>query len=61
VWLLYLAGAALSFEENRMGVHQILAVRPEPGGRSGLPASRTALLGADPAVSPGEPLGVRTG
>jgi cyclopropane-fatty-acyl-phospholipid synthase len=28
VWQLYLTGAALAFEENRMGVHQILAVRP---------------------------------
>ncbi|HEY3982108.1 MAG TPA: cyclopropane-fatty-acyl-phospholipid synthase family protein [Streptosporangiaceae bacterium] len=35
VWRLYLAGAALAFEEGRMGVDQILAVRPggpaEPG------------------------------
>jgi cyclopropane-fatty-acyl-phospholipid synthase len=29
VWQLYLTGAALAFEENRMGVHQILAVRPD--------------------------------
>jgi cyclopropane-fatty-acyl-phospholipid synthase len=28
VWRLYLAGGALSFEEGRMGVDQILAVRP---------------------------------
>jgi cyclopropane-fatty-acyl-phospholipid synthase len=28
VWRLYLAGAALAFEEGRMGVDQILAVRP---------------------------------
>jgi cyclopropane-fatty-acyl-phospholipid synthase len=27
VWRLYLAGGALAFEEGRMGVHQILAVR----------------------------------
>ncbi len=27
VWRLYLAGGALAFEENRMGVNQILAVR----------------------------------
>ncbi|MBS2533554.1 class I SAM-dependent methyltransferase [Catenulispora sp. NF23] len=27
VWLLYLAGAALAFEQGRMGVDQILAVR----------------------------------
>jgi cyclopropane-fatty-acyl-phospholipid synthase len=28
VWRLYLAGAALAFEEGRMSVHQLLAVRP---------------------------------
>lgn len=50
VWLLYLAGAALAFEENRMGVHQILMVRPDADGRSGLPRSRAATLGADPAL-----------
>ena len=35
VWRLYLAGGALAFEENRMGVDQILAVRPDENGRSG--------------------------
>ncbi|SDF34263.1 SAM-dependent methyltransferase [Pseudonocardia oroxyli] len=50
VWLLYLAGAALAFEENRMGVHQILLVRPDAEGRSGLPRSRAATLGTDPAL-----------
>jgi cyclopropane-fatty-acyl-phospholipid synthase len=29
VWRLYLAGGALAFEEGRMGVDQILAVKPE--------------------------------
>ncbi|MCY7340947.1 MAG: cyclopropane-fatty-acyl-phospholipid synthase family protein [Pseudonocardia sp.] len=48
VWLLYLAGAALAFEENRMGVHQILMVRPDADGRSGLPRGRTSTLGRDP-------------
>jgi cyclopropane-fatty-acyl-phospholipid synthase len=28
VWRLYLAGSALAFDESRMGVHQILAVKP---------------------------------
>lgn len=37
VWRLYLAGSALAFAERRMGVDQILAVRPEPGGRSAMP------------------------
>jgi cyclopropane-fatty-acyl-phospholipid synthase len=53
VWLLYLAGAALAFEENRMGVHQMLMVRPDAEGRSGLPRSRPATLGVDPALDAG--------
>jgi cyclopropane-fatty-acyl-phospholipid synthase len=40
VWRLYLVGGALAFEEGRMGVDQILAVRPGPGGDSGMPAVR---------------------
>jgi cyclopropane-fatty-acyl-phospholipid synthase len=35
VWRLYLAGGALAFEERRMGVDQILAVRPSERGGSG--------------------------
>ncbi|MFB9683633.1 class I SAM-dependent methyltransferase [Amycolatopsis plumensis] len=40
VWRLYLVGGALAFEENRMGVDQILAVRPHAGGASGMPPTR---------------------
>jgi cyclopropane-fatty-acyl-phospholipid synthase len=32
VWRLYLAGGALAFEEGRMGVDQILAVRRDQAG-----------------------------
>lgn len=32
IWLLYLVGGGLSFEESRMGVHQIVAVRPDATG-----------------------------
>ncbi|MFE0510096.1 class I SAM-dependent methyltransferase [Streptomyces sp. NPDC058964] len=39
VWRLYLAGGALAFEERRMGVDQILAVRPASGGSSGMPTT----------------------
>ncbi|MEU8518738.1 cyclopropane-fatty-acyl-phospholipid synthase family protein [Streptomyces sp. NBC_01216] len=39
VWRLYLVGSGLAFAQNRMGVDQILAVRPEPGGAGGLPAT----------------------
>ncbi|MEV1045340.1 cyclopropane-fatty-acyl-phospholipid synthase family protein [Streptomyces sp. NPDC049916] len=37
VWRLYMAASALAFESNRIGVNQILAVRPAPEGGSGLP------------------------
>jgi cyclopropane-fatty-acyl-phospholipid synthase len=40
VWRLYLVGGALAFEEGRMGVDQILMVRPTRDGRSGLPPVR---------------------
>ncbi len=40
VWRLYLAGGGLAFAENRMGVDQILAVRPAATGAAGLPATR---------------------
>ena len=37
VWRLYMAASALSFERNRIGVNQVLAVRPESSGASGMP------------------------
>ncbi|MEV7886062.1 class I SAM-dependent methyltransferase [Streptomyces sp. NPDC002817] len=37
VWLLYMAACALAFECNRIGVNQVLAVRPPESGTSGLP------------------------
>ncbi|MER8161417.1 cyclopropane-fatty-acyl-phospholipid synthase family protein [Streptomyces sp. NPDC094472] len=37
VWRLYMAASALSFERNRIGVNQILAVRTPESGTSGLP------------------------
>ncbi|GAA2265996.1 cyclopropane-fatty-acyl-phospholipid synthase family protein [Streptomyces amakusaensis] len=42
VWRLYLAGASLAFSEHRMGVDQILAVRPTREGASGMPATPAA-------------------
>lgn len=39
VWRLYLVGGGLSFEEGRMGVDQILAVRPSSLGDSAMPAT----------------------
>lgn len=40
VWRLYLIGGALAFEQQRMGVDQILAVKPDADGRVDLPAQR---------------------
>ncbi|HEY1486393.1 MAG TPA: cyclopropane-fatty-acyl-phospholipid synthase family protein [Micromonosporaceae bacterium] len=40
VWRLYLVGGALAFEQRRMGVDQILAVRPDADGTAGLPLRR---------------------
>ncbi|ORT58470.1 cyclopropane-fatty-acyl-phospholipid synthase family protein [Streptomyces sp. CB03238] len=37
VWRLYMAASAVSFERNRIGVNQILAVRTPDDGVSGLP------------------------
>ena len=40
IWRLYLAGGGLTFAENRMGVDQLLFVRPDDAGASGMPATR---------------------
>ncbi|WP_330477844.1 cyclopropane-fatty-acyl-phospholipid synthase family protein [Streptomyces platensis] len=37
VWRLYMAASALSFERNRIGVNQVLAVRTPEGGAAGVP------------------------
>jgi cyclopropane-fatty-acyl-phospholipid synthase len=50
VWRLYLVGGALTFEENRMGVDQVLSVKPTAAGRAGMPATR---LGWEPHASRG--------
>jgi len=42
VWRLYLVGGAMAFRDGRMGVDQILAVRPDARGRSGLEPVRPA-------------------
>jgi cyclopropane-fatty-acyl-phospholipid synthase len=41
VWRLYLVGGTLAFEERRMGVDQILAVKPSVDGRAGLASVRS--------------------
>jgi cyclopropane-fatty-acyl-phospholipid synthase len=44
VWRLYLAASALSFEQLRAGLNQVLAVRPDDALRSGLPMTREQWL-----------------
>jgi cyclopropane-fatty-acyl-phospholipid synthase len=44
VWRLYMAGSALGFRSNRLGINQVLAAKPGPGGASGFPRTRTGLL-----------------
>ena len=53
VWRLYLAGSALGFASNRLGVNQVLAVKPGPTGASGLPRTRRELLGIRESDRPG--------
>ncbi|MEU3184321.1 cyclopropane-fatty-acyl-phospholipid synthase family protein [Streptomyces sp. NPDC006923] len=38
VWRLYMAASAISFERNKIGVNQILAVKTTESGASGMPA-----------------------
>ena len=40
IWRLYIAGSALAFQANRIGVNQVLAVRTSPRGHSAMPAVR---------------------
>ena len=40
IWRLYMAASAVAFEQNGIGVNQILAVRPRSGGASGMPLVR---------------------
>jgi cyclopropane-fatty-acyl-phospholipid synthase len=43
VWRLYMAGSAISFDAGRIGVNQILAVKPRLDGGSDLPPTREWL------------------
>ncbi len=40
VWRLYLAASAVNFEHGRTSIHQVLAVKPHPDGRSEMPLHR---------------------
>ncbi len=44
IWRLYMAGSALGFTANRLGINEILAVKSDEHGHSGIPATRADLL-----------------
>ncbi len=44
VWRLYMAGSALSFEASRISIHQVLGVKPDAHGASGMPVSRSSWM-----------------
>ena len=44
VWRLYMAGSALGFAANRLGLNHVLAVKSTRQGRSYMPATRAELL-----------------
>ncbi|GIM97192.1 SAM-dependent methyltransferase [Paractinoplanes toevensis] len=43
VWRLYMAGSALAFEQARIGVNQVLAIKTHRNGDSEMPATRSAF------------------
>ncbi|MEU9122005.1 cyclopropane-fatty-acyl-phospholipid synthase family protein [Streptomyces sp. NPDC048506] len=45
VWRLYMAASALSFERNRIGVNQVLAVRTPDSGSAGMPLRARSWTG----------------
>lgn len=47
IWRLYMAASALAFEANRIGLNQVLAIKPDQRGHSGMPRTRAALTGAE--------------
>ena len=59
VWRLYMAGSALAFQSNRIGVNQVLAVKPGAGGASSWPRTRDDLLSPGRESHPGAGGGVR--
>ncbi|GAA3042445.1 class I SAM-dependent methyltransferase [Kitasatospora sp. NPDC127116] len=53
VWRLYMAASALAFEQNRIGINQVLAVRSTEEGSAGLPPTREEWLLRPSAGAPG--------
>lgn len=44
VWQLYMAGCALAFEANRIGINQVLAIKTTARGDSGMPPTRQSFI-----------------
>jgi cyclopropane-fatty-acyl-phospholipid synthase len=42
IWRLYMAASAVRFEMNRLAVHQVLGVKTDAGGGSGMPPTRAS-------------------
>ena len=40
IWRLYMAGAAVGFDDGGLSIHQVLGVVPDPSGVSGMPRTR---------------------
>lgn len=54
IWRLYLAASAIAFETGRIGVDQVLAVRPLADASSGMPATREQWMAEARRAAPGE-------
>ena len=44
IWRLYMAGSAVAFESNRIGINQVLAVRTTAHGSSYMPRTRASFI-----------------
>jgi cyclopropane-fatty-acyl-phospholipid synthase len=43
VWRLYMAASAVNFEDGGIGIHQVLAVKRDEHGASGMPPTRASF------------------
>jgi cyclopropane-fatty-acyl-phospholipid synthase len=44
IWRLYMAGSALGFQAGRINLHQVLGVKPNDVGESGMPSTRAQFV-----------------
>jgi cyclopropane-fatty-acyl-phospholipid synthase len=45
IWRIYMAGSAHAFERGWMSIYQVLAGKPLPDGRLGVPTTREYMYG----------------